>query len=309
MNKIVLNIIFFLLSQTLLAQISVDHLKELLTSKQYSELELKLINQLKFSPNDSLMLELLGDVYGYQDQWDKASKCYQKLVDDHPKNAHYHYKYGGVLGRMAKEGSKFKALSLIRKTKVLFDKAEALDPNHIPVQWAQVQLYAELPGFLGGSYTTSWAHAERLETLSKIDGYLAKLFILEHQNKMNLAIQYAKTIVLNHHEIPCLRLVKSVTATCENFDNSLYFGVGHAYFLSQSDLNTAEFFLKQYLLNFTSRDRTPKEEAHLELATIYLEKNQKQMALDQLNKALAIDSEFDKALQIKKKILDQNIQN
>lgn len=309
MNKFINIIVFCLFSQTLLAQLSIEKCQDLILSKQYSELESKLLNHLKSNPNDNEMLEVLGDVYGYQNQWSKASECYHTLVEINPKNANYLYKYGGVLGVMAKEGSKFKALTLIRKTKDLFKKAAALDPKHRPVQWAQVQLYAELPGLLGGSYETSWSHAEQLETLSEIEGYLAKLYILEHQQKTALAKQYAKKIVLRHNENPCLKISKTPASDCDYFENSLYYEVGHAYILSEKDLNAAEFFIKKYILNFSSSDRTPREQAHLELAKLYLRKSQNQLALIELNKAIELDSDLDEALQIKEQILKKNIQD
>ena len=309
MNKIVCGVLFFVLSQTPLAQVPVKDFQNLMASKQYSKLEKELKYQLKFFPNDNQLLELLGDVYGYQNSWEKASECYQKLVENFSKNANYHYKYGGVLGRMAKESSKLKALALIRKVKDLFKKAQALDPNHLLVHWAQVQLYAELPGFLGGSYKTSWSHADQLEILSPIDGYLAKLFILEHQNRKELAKLYAKKIVLHHNEITCLKTTNIVTSNCINFDNSLNFGVGYAYLLSNNDLDTAEFFIKKYILNYSSRDRTPIEKAHLELAKLYLKKNQREKALKQLNIALEVNSDLDEAIQIQRKILKEIIKD
>lgn len=309
MNKLIHTIVFVFLSQSLTAQISQTHVLDLIKTKKYSELETQLINHLDQFAQDDQMLEYLGDVYGYQNKWSNAADCYQRLVAAHPKNANYHYKYGGVLGRMAKEGSKFKALKLIRQTKALFKTAERLDPNHIPVQWAQVQLYAELPGFLGGSYETAWGHAEQLQHLSKIEGYLAKVYVLEKQGRTITAKQYAHKIVKHHNQLPCLNLIQKDEKDCEDFDNNLYFGVANAYSIIQGDLSVIEFFLKSYISKYTTRDRIPIEIAFLKLSEVYIEKNQKDLALDCLNKALLIHSNFEAAIKAKQQILSANKTN
>ena len=114
MNKYIYILFFLYLSQTFSAQISEAHVLDLIQSKQYSKLETQLVNHVKQFAQDDQMLEYLGDVYGFQSKWSNAAECYQRLAAAHPKNANYHYKYGGVLGRMAKGGSKLKALKLIR---------------------------------------------------------------------------------------------------------------------------------------------------------------------------------------------------
>lgn len=309
MNRFIYFIIFFLLGQVLWAQLNEETIIRLIESKNYNTLEIKLEDYLAKSPKDYKMLEYLGDVYGYQNKWESASECYKKLVDTYPNNANYHFKYGGVLGKMAKERSKFKALKLIRLTKELFKKVESLDPNHIPVQWAQVQLYAELPGFLGGSYDISWGHAEQLEQLSKIDGYMAKVFILEKQNNKKLAKQYAEKIVLKHNDLPCLNASKIEAKTCQNIDNSQYYSLANAYILLGKDINVAEFFLKIYISKHTSRDRIPVQHAYLKLADINIKKNQKKLALEYLEKALNIDPDFDKAVETKEQLLKENHNN
>src|SRR5688572_14022914 len=68
---------------------------------------------LKTSPNNLTALEYLGDIAGNEKKWQTALLYYKHARDLKPSAADYHYKYGGVLGMIAKESNKFKALSMI----------------------------------------------------------------------------------------------------------------------------------------------------------------------------------------------------
>ncbi|MAR97783.1 MAG: hypothetical protein CMP80_01360 [Formosa sp.] len=144
----------------------------------FSSLESNYKAKINNSTNDQSALEALGDLYGTHGKWEYASEIYKQLLELDYDNADYHFKYGGVLGMMAKEGSKLKAFSLIVKVKKAFTKAESLDPKHWQVQWAQVEFYTQLPTILGGSIEKALIHAERLEQLSRINGFFCKSIYL-----------------------------------------------------------------------------------------------------------------------------------
>ncbi|MGX7668006.1 tetratricopeptide repeat protein [Flavobacterium pedocola] len=128
-------------------------------------------------PNDSKTLEYLGDIAGYQKQWDEAIGYYKKLKLQFPKTANYHYKFGGALGLKAQSVSKFKALGMVGDIREAFETAAKLDAKHIDTRWALVMYYIELPGIVGGSETKAQQYADELMQLSKVDGYLSKGYI------------------------------------------------------------------------------------------------------------------------------------
>ena len=90
---------------------------------------------LKENPKDTRTLEYLGDIAGYAKDWDTAIEYYKQLVKLEPKNANFHYKYGGVLGMKALDINRLRALSLLGDIKEAFLTAAALDPNHIILHW------------------------------------------------------------------------------------------------------------------------------------------------------------------------------
>lgn len=173
--------LLLLLFPTLLwSQTDFEKAKNLFEQKKYASAQPLFENYLKQKPNDSKTIEYLGDVAGHQKQWDKAIGYYKKLKNQFPKNANYHYKYGGALGMKAKESSKFKAFGMIGDVKEAFETAAKLDVKHIETRWALVMLYVELPGIAGGSEAKAQKYAGELSLLSPVDGYLSKGYISEY---------------------------------------------------------------------------------------------------------------------------------
>ncbi|WP_295338590.1 hypothetical protein [Flavobacterium sp.] len=145
---------------------------------------------LKESPNHIKTLEYLGDIEGAEKSWDKAMFYYGKLIKLKPGEANYHYKYGGCLGMKAKESNKFKALGMIDDVKASFEKAIALDSNHIEARWALIELYLQLPGIVGGSEKKAQRYAAELLKISPVDGYLAQGRIAEYFDRYKEAEKY-----------------------------------------------------------------------------------------------------------------------
>ena len=116
-----------------------------------NEAKLMFQDYLKSHPNHSKSIEYIGDIAGFQKQWNEALENYRKLKISFPKTANYWYKYGGALGMKAKESNKFKALGMIDEIEDSFLMAAKLDSKHIETRWALVMLYLELPGIIGGS--------------------------------------------------------------------------------------------------------------------------------------------------------------
>lgn len=171
-------LLFFLLFPILLwSQSDFEKAEKLFEQKKYASAEMCFENYLKQHPNDSRTTEYLGDVAGHQKQWDKAIGYYKKLKMQFPKNANYHYKFGGALAMKAKEANKFQALGMIDDVKTAFETAAKLDTKHIDTRWALVMLYLELPGIIGGSEVKAQKYGNELHQLSKVDGYLAKGYI------------------------------------------------------------------------------------------------------------------------------------
>ena len=299
MNKF---LIFLLLPIMVFSQSSIADFEELVSKKHYQKAEPLLIQYLENTPNDLQAIELLGDVYGHQKQWDHAINNYKKLVESKPNTANYHYKYGGALGMKALSVSKFTALGLIGDIKEAFLKAAELDATHIDTRWALVELYMQLPGVLGGSRSKSLQYAEELEMLSKVDGYLAKGYIYEYDDEPKLAEKFYKIAIAEGGSLNCFdkltafyenekrpeEAIKNIEqAEAKHKRNALHYQIGKVAAEYNVELEKGEACLNQYIQHYSAKDGVPKAWAYYRLAQIETHQKNKEKALKYIDLAIA----------------------
>ena len=315
MKKILLLVLFPMLGFSQSIVIEVNHLFQ---QKQFVKAEQLASMYVSQNPNDLKAIELLGDAYGHQKRWDEAIEQYKKLVDANDNNANYHYKYGGALGMKALEVNKFKALGIIGDVKDAFLKAAELDPKHIDVRWAMVELYMQLPGIIGGSKSKSLAYADELEQLSKVDGYLAKGYVYEYDKEPELAESYYKKAIEVGGSLTCYEKLtnlyetekqpkKAIANIQEAYEkhnkNQLHYQIGKVSADYNIELDKGERCLKMYIENHSAKDGVPIEWAYYRLAQIQKHKDNKQEALTWIDKALDVRSDFKQAKEERQKIL------
>ncbi|OUR91373.1 hypothetical protein A9Q87_10450 [Flavobacteriales bacterium 34_180_T64] len=290
----------------------------MLSNKQFEDVEQLMTNYVDQNPKNLKGIELLGDAFGFQKKWDKAIVHYKKLVTYNQDNANYHYKYGGALGMKALTISKFRALGIIGDVKSSFLKAAELDPDHIDTRWALVELYMQLPGIIGGSKKKSLKYAEELEQLSKVDGYLAKGYIYEYDDAPELAERYYKLAIKEGGSLTCFaklsefyqsenqpqKAISNIEQSYEKHNkNNLHYQIGKVCADYNIELDKGERCLQMYIKNHSAKDGVPIEWAYFRLAQISKNRIQKEQALQWIDKALHIRSDFKQALEEKKKIL------
>jgi tetratricopeptide (TPR) repeat protein len=172
-----LQLIFLFFSLLTFSQSSFEKGEKLYVQKKMNEAKQMFQDYLKSHPNHSKSIEYIGDIAGYQKQWNEAIEYYQKLKISFPKTANYWYKYGGALGMKAKESNKFKALGMIDEIEESFLMAAKLESKHVETRFALVMLYLELPGIIGGSEKKAQKYADELMRISSVQGFLAQGYI------------------------------------------------------------------------------------------------------------------------------------
>ena len=291
-----------LMSSFCFSQTSIENAKSYLDQKEFVKAQDEMVTYLKSHPNDQEAIELLGDAYGHQKKWDEAIEQYKKLAEDEPKNANYHYKYGGALGMKALSVSKIRALGLIGDVKRAFLKAAELDPKHIDTRWALVELYVSLPGIVGGSTSKALKYANELQKLSEVDGYLAKGYVYEYDDEPELAEKYYKLAIKVGGSVTCYekltnfyeeqnepdKAIDNIEKAHEKHQrNAMHYQIGKVCADYNIQLEKGEKCLKTYLANHSAKDGVPKAWAYYRLAQIYKHKKNKAEALKWINKAIA----------------------
>ncbi|OXA81365.1 hypothetical protein SAMN05444397_103121 [Flavobacterium aquidurense] len=166
--------LFLFLPILIWSQSNFDKGERLFHAKKYDEAQVILEGVLKTKPSDIKTLEYLGDIAAHQKEWVKGAEYYKKLKELKPTEAEYFYKYGGCLAMRAMEVNKLKALGMVGDMKEAFEKAIILNPKHIPARWALIEIYLQLPGFLGGSESKALEYSSELMQISSVDGYLSR---------------------------------------------------------------------------------------------------------------------------------------
>lgn len=212
----------------------------------------------------------------YKD-FETAIVYYSKLIELKPDNAELYYRLGGVNGIRIDEISKFKALPYVHQMKTNFLKAHQLNPLHTPTLTALVQIYAKLPGFLGGSFEAAEQYAKLLFEISPIEGLLAYGFILESQDQPT----EAGGKYLEAFERMSILEVCQASELKKYFDNkgrNLSYqiaSIGLAFNLSAEKSICA---LEYYLGQFDVYDNLPKEWVYYKLALLYGKINAEEQA-------------------------------
>ena len=248
-------------------------------------------NELANNNRNQEVLLMLGDLYSYKNEWDKALKFYKKLVDVEPENPEYNFKYGGALGFKALDVIRIKAIIYIPDVKKHLEKAASLDKKHVKSRRALVELYTQLPSILGGSEEKAWKYARELNNISVTDALLAQAFLYkEAGKKQQAAVLYQKAL-------------KGLKFTSSRDRNYLNYEAGMVAAEHNLELTKGLRALDSYITNYSYLDIHPLEWAYYRKAQIYTHLNNKKEAQINIEKALTLRGNFKEALEQKERIL------
>ncbi len=242
-------------------------------------------------PNDVKVISLLGDIASFEKKWDVALDYYKILLNQDPTNAEYNFKYGGVLGLKAMNVSKLKAVIYIPAIKKHLEKAAELDPNHIKSRRALVEIYMQLPSFLGGNEVKAQEFANEVKGIATLEGALSQAFIWNLTGKKS----EAKALVQ--------KTIAQISNPLSSKDqNYLNYELGKVAAEYNTDLHKGLKLLNAYIANYNHKDLHSLEWAYYRKAQIQALLKNKIEANKNINKALALKGDFEEARLEKKKI-------
>jgi len=286
--------------------------------KEWNAAKPYFLSVLEKDTNYTKAQEYLGDIAGYNKNWDEALDYYKVLVLNDNENANYHFKYGGVLAYKAQSSSKLKALTLVGDIKKHLHRAVVLDSKHIEARWALVEIYISLPKIVGGSEVKAKKHANELLELSKVDGYLALGYVAEYNDRpLDAEAHYKKAIAIGGSEHTYSKLsglyekTNQPERSISNYEvaseklqrNHLNYLIGKVAAQYNVSLDKGLQCLKIYIKNHSEKDGVPKSWANYRIAQIYRHKANKRNAYNYIQKALEEKSDLEAAQKEKKLIL------
>lgn len=243
------------------------------------------------NPNDAVALAYLGDIAGFEKNWDASMALYKNLIQTHPDNADYSFKYGAALGMKALSISKLQSVIYISDIKKYLEKAVELNPKHVESRRVLVELYVKLPGILGGSLDKAQGFANDLEDLNKVDYFLAQAFIIKEDKGLDEAEVFFKKALEAHQQL-----------ASNKKRNNLNYELGKA----ASDFEVYPQYglklLNEYIANFGYNDIYPLEWAYYNKAKLQAALMNKSEAIKSIDKALTLRGNFKEAELEKKRI-------
>lgn len=243
------------------------------------------------NPNDAVSLAYLGDIAGFEKDWDTSMALYKNLVQTHPDNADYSFKYGAALGMKALSISKIQSVIYISDIKKYLEKAVELDSKHVQARRVLVELYIKLPGILGGSLDKAQGFADELEDLNRVDYFLAQAFILKEEKGLVESEVFFKKALEAHQNL-----------ASKKKRNILNYELGKA----ASDFEVYPQYglklLNEYIANFGYNDIYPLEWAYYNKAKLQAALMNKSEAIKSIDKALTLRGNFKEAELEKKRI-------
>ena len=281
--KNILILFLILTSSWFYSQSISDRAISYLDEGKVTEAKTLLNEQVNKNNADLMVFELLGDIASFEKNWDAATSYYKKLIVANPENASFNLKYGGALGMKALSVSKFQAVVLIPDVKKYLELAASQDKTQIESRRALVELYIKLPGILGGSDQKASEYANQLKSLSPVNAYLAKGFIIKENEDIDNAMIYYKNAFNKYRNTN--RNMKS---------NSLNYELGKV----AAELNLESQYgmqlLDTYTKNYSYKDRCSMEWVYLRKAQILANMRNKKEALVYIDKALTLRADLRK---------------
>ena len=255
------------------------------------------LKELKDSLNKNSTSKLerkIADLAFYYKDWDTAIDFYEKVVLNAPKGDSY-FRLSVAAGRKSLEVYRFYSISYLGKTKSALLKALEFQPNNPLFLRTAIEIFYEIPYFLGGDKEFAKEKAALLYELDPVEGLMAKGYLNEKEENLVLAkLNYSKAIKL------ILKEELEFVLNRERRDLAYELGRVTADFEINDELGITS--LQFYLKNYNFIDNIALEWVYFNLAKISIKQKAMRKSKIYLEKALEIKPDFKQALLLKKEI-------
>jgi tetratricopeptide (TPR) repeat protein len=251
---------------------------------------------------------------------DAAIEILEKAVAQSPKSAEAHFTLGSAYGAKVQAGGMLAAAKYGSRIKEEFEKAAALDPKYVEPRFGLVQIYAEAPAIMGGSYEKALEQAKEIKAIDPIFGHRAYAFVYSRQQKLDLAQKEYVDAIREEPNSPrahsyfgqyLANVEKDYTAASLEFETALkvdphympaFYHLGRTASLANTNLARGEEALKKYVA-YTPKENEPTlANAHYYLGDIYEKEGRKAEAKQAYQAALRLNPTLTKASDALKRV-------
>ncbi|KAA3603923.1 MAG: tetratricopeptide repeat protein [Calditrichaeota bacterium] len=164
-----------LLCSNAFAQNGFEQAKKLFEDAQRFEAE-KILKNL---PQKNETIFLLGKIYYYEGNYEKANEQFEKIISQNPNVGEYHLWSGKNNSKRVAKVNFLKKAFIANSMKNDFKNAIKLEPNNLEARISLFEFYLQAPMIAGGSVSKAKNEAKAIFKFDKIQGLIAESRIEE----------------------------------------------------------------------------------------------------------------------------------
>ena len=269
--------------------------------------------RLQRNASDATALYYMGRIALHQGESGKAVDWFEKAIKVEDGRADFHVWLAAALGEEAQRASKFRQPFLAKRLRAELERAVALSPRHIEARYGLMQVYALLPGFMGGDMEKAHRQAAEVANINPFYGYMGAAFLAQREKNFLAAAQaYEKAIGIAPDSTAGYLSLAALHQRQERWtdafatydrllkrlpdDEGVHFYIGRAAAMSGQHLDRGEASLKRWLA------RPPRDArqitvagAHHRLGQIHEKNGRPDAARAEYEAALRINPKHDEA--------------
>ena len=293
MVKIIGTILLFIFPWLIFSQLNTRFVSYDFENDSNYKNELKLLKNHPNREYEGIIKSIAELSYNYKD-WETAIDHYEKLLVNSPTAENY-FKLGVAAARKSLEVPRFFSVPYVIKARKSVLQAHELAPKRVVFLNLLIQLYAEIPSFLGGSVDFAEKKANELRNIYPVEGGMMQAYVLQVKNDF-------KASASKYTEV--FQSLKDIFPDPENcvieLGRDLIFDLGRVSAQYQMESKLGLLFLDHYLKSYGFQDNYPLEWVYYYRSKIYLYRNEFQKAEASIQKALEINSNFEEGLEFLK---------
>ena len=130
-----------------------------------------------------IKIERIADSLVQICEFEKSIDIYRDLVKNNPNSFNYNYKLAATLAAKIELMPRIKGALYVPEMMSQLEKSYKLDDSSLSLNWIMLQVYLEVPGFLGGGKKKARMIIENISKISETEGEKAKYLYENFPNK------------------------------------------------------------------------------------------------------------------------------